>query len=206
MMAQMRCSALATRQQRNWLKPIWTRWTLASYKLGKLLPQLLQVGDNAYYAFKYSLAEWLCLVVCIVQIALTDSFLNSSFLTYGSSIVSEINTDPFNRIDPMERTLPIVTMCTLPRYGTAGHKAETKAICVLPNNIVHQKFYLFLWFWLTFLTIVTVIHQIYRLGLLFVPGFRAYITKTLWTGEENIPFFSLAKTVEYFSDVMMPFQ
>ena len=140
------------------------------------------LGDNSYYAFKYSIAEWFCLLVCFVQITLTDAFLNSSFLAYGSAVINDANKDPFNRIDPMERTLPIVTMCTISKYGTAGHAETTTAICVLPNNVVHQKFYLFLWFWLLFITIATVIHQIYRLALYLVPGFRSYITKELWTG------------------------
>ena len=140
------------------------------------------IGDNDYYTLKFSIAEWLCLLVCFVQIWLTDAFLNSSFLAYGSAIINDVNKDPFNRIDPMERTLPIVTLCTLPKFGTAGHLETTSAICVLPNNIVHQKFYLFLWFWLIFITIVTVVHQVYRLALYFIPGFRAYITKQLWTG------------------------
>ena len=35
-------------------------------------------------------------------------------------------------------------------------------MCVLPNNIVHQKFYLFLWFWLFAITIITLFYQLYR--------------------------------------------
>jgi len=143
------------------------------------------IGDNSYYSFKFSIAEWLCLLVCFVQISLTDAFLNSSFLSYGSDIINDISIDPFTRTDPMERTLPIVTLCTLPKYGTAGHKETTTAICVLPNNVVHQKFYLFLWFWLLFITIVTVLHQIYRLALYFMPAFRSYMTTEIWTVNEH---------------------
>merc|ERR1712080_650477 len=54
------------------------------------------------------------------------------------------------------------------------------AICVLPNNVVHQKFYLFLWFWLLGLTLVTFIHQIYRVCLLLLPSFRVTVTKMMW--------------------------
>ena len=47
-------------------------------------------------------------------------------------------------------------------------------MCVLPNNIVHQKFYLFLWFWLFAIAIITLLHQIYRstsyhIGSKYVP-------------------------------------
>ena len=157
------------------------------------------IGDNAYYALKYSLAEWLCLLVCFVQFSLTDKFLNGSFATYGSAVMHEINMDPDNMLDPMQRTLPIVTTCTLPKFGQAGHRETTQAICVLPNNIVHQKFYLFLWFWLIFITIVTSINQVYRLALFFIPGFRAYITKTFWTGR-SFHIKCQVNTKSYFSD------
>ena len=48
--------------------------------------------------------------------------------------------------------------------------------------MLHQKFYLFLWFWLLFITAVTVLHQVYRVALLSVPGFRDFVTNEIWTG------------------------
>ena len=143
------------------------------------------IGQNSYYAFKFSMSEWLCLLVCFVQFALTNAFLNNNFMDYGSSVLNEFFTNQTGA-KPMMRTLPIVTLCTLSKYGTAGHPAPTTAICVLPNNVVHQKFYLFLWFWLLFITFVTVFNQVYRLALFFLPGFRSYVTMTFWTGRNKI--------------------
>ena len=57
-----------------------------------------------------------------------------------------------------------------------------KAICVLPNNIVHQKFYLFLWFWLIFLVTTSVLLLLYRAALYLVPSFRSYVSIKLWAG------------------------
>lgn len=89
-----------------------------------------------------------------------------------------LSEDAFDRTDPMGRIFPIVTSCTIQKvrlrqlftililsilqFGTAGGDAQTDALCVLPNNIVHQKFYLVLWFWLFAITIVTLLHQLYR--------------------------------------------
>ena len=87
-----------------------------------------------------------------------------------------------DREDPMERSLPILTMCDFTKFGTGGEKEFTKAICVLPNNIVHQKFYLFLWFWLIFLVTATVLLLLYRLALFLIPSFRSYVTNKLWAG------------------------
>ena len=60
-----------------------------------------------------------------------------------------------------------------------------KAICVLPNNIVHQKFYLFLWFWLIFLVTATFLLLLYRLALFAIPSFRSYVTNSVWTGSQT---------------------
>merc|ERR1712080_593786 len=50
---------------------------------------------------------------------------------------------------------------------------------------VHQKFYLFLWFWLLGLTLVTFIHQIYRVCPLLLPSFRVTVTKMMWRETEE---------------------
>ena len=57
-----------------------------------------------------------------------------------------------------------------------------KAICVLPNNIVHQKFYLFLWFWLIFLVTTSALLILYRAALYLFPSFRSYVTNKVWAG------------------------
>ena len=116
--------------------------------------------------------------------------------------MSHLSEDPYNRTDPMTRTLPIVTMCKFSEsFGTGGGPRNVdvrlvllsvslllvslvlKAICVLPNNIVHQKFYLFLWFWLTFLVSATALLLLYRLALFLVPSFRSYVTNKVWAGD-----------------------
>ena len=43
-------------------------------------------------------------------------------------------------------------------------------MCVLPNNIVHQKFFLVLWFWYLVVVVATLGHQLYRLALLLLPA------------------------------------
>jgi len=151
-------------------------------KAADLASQFLEdVGHNVRYSVKHGAAEWICLVVCFLQIYLTNFFLNGAFLTYGQEAVDSLSQDPFDRRDPMERTFPIVTSCKLEKFGTGGYGDHVDALCVLPNNIVHQKFYLALWFWLFAITIVTLLHQLYRICLLTIPAFRVLVTKSWWT-------------------------
>ena len=60
-----------------------------------------------------------------------------------------------------------------------------QAVCVLPNNIVHQKFFLVLWFWYLVVVVATVGHQLYRLALLLLPPLRSTITMQLWAGQQS---------------------
>ena len=55
-------------------------------------------------------------------------------------------------------------------------------MCVLPNNIVHQKFFLFLWFWFLALFCLTICLLVYRLIIYTVPGLRTLITMNFWAG------------------------
>jgi len=169
-------------------------------KAADLASQFLDdVGHNVRYSVKHGLAEWICLAVCFLQIKLTDFFLNGAFIQYGPEVMSSLSEDPFDRSDPMGRTFPIVTSCKIQRFGTAGVEGHADALCVLPNNVVHQKFYLFLWFWLFAITIVTLLHQLYRICLLSIPAFRVLVTKTWWTPRKSDLSLEVEKVVEQLS-------
>ena len=43
------------------------------------------------------------------------------------------------------------------------------ALCILPLNIVNEKIYIFLWFWLLLLGCLSTLVVAYRLGQMFYP-------------------------------------
>jgi len=140
-------------------------------------------GHNVRYAVKHGVCESICVLVSFLQIALTDFFLNEAFSNLGPEVVANLSgADVHN---PLARTFPIVTSCNLRQFGGGGHETNLDAVCVLPNNIVHQKFYLFLWFWLFAITIITLFYQLYRICLLTIPAFRKLVTKTWWTPQKS---------------------
>ena len=63
-----------------------------------------------------------------------------------------------------------VTKCTFRKYGPSGTIQRHDSICVLPVNIVNEKVYVFMWFWLLFLTAVTVISIAYHIILMMTPS------------------------------------
>ena len=53
--------------------------------------------------------------------------------------------------DPMIYVFPRMTKCTFHKFGTSGNIEKHDALCILPLNIVNEKIYIFIWFWLLLL-------------------------------------------------------
>merc|ERR1712111_175792 len=80
--------------------------------------------------------------------------------------------------DPMARIFPKVTKCTFHKYGPSGTVQTLDGLCILPLNIINEKIYVFLWFWFIFLAVVSSIHFVYRLIVIFIPQLRETLLKT----------------------------
>jgi hypothetical protein len=50
---------------------------------------------------------------------------------------------------------PRMTKCTFHKFGTSGNIEKHDALCILPLNIVNEKIYIFIWFWLLILGFLT---------------------------------------------------
>jgi len=50
-------------------------------------------------------------------------------------VLSFLDADPEDRIDPMATVFPRVTKCTFFKYGPSGSVQTHDAICVLPINM-----------------------------------------------------------------------
>lgn len=59
--------------------------------------------------------------------------------------------------------------------GQAGGKVFTTGICILSQNIINEKVYLFLWFWFVFLYVCVLIQLLFECVTLFLPAFRGVI-------------------------------
>jgi len=129
-------------------------------------------NNNDSYAAKFFFLEILNLVNVIGQIFFVDFFLGGEFTTYGSDVISMSELPADSRDDPMSRIFPKVTKCTFHKYGPSGTVQKMDGLCILPLNIINEKIYVFLWFWFIFLAIVSSIHFVYRLVVIFIPFLR----------------------------------
>jgi len=129
-------------------------------------------GTHNMYAFKYLFCDLLNVVNVIGQIYFINFFLGGVFMTYGTEVIDFMNMDDANRTDPMMKVFPRVTKCTFHHYGPSGTVNKKDALCILGLNIINEKIYVTLWFWLVILACLTAIYLIYVVAILAVPALR----------------------------------
>jgi len=139
------------------------------------------LNTHNFWAFRMVFCELLFLVNVVSNIFLMDLFLGGEFSTYGLEVATFVGeVDPQNRIDPMSRVFPRMTKCTFHKFGFSGTIETHDALCMLPINVVNEKIYVFLWFWLLFLTLITSLFLVFRLTVVFnTPFLRNLIKRKL---------------------------
>ena len=85
------------------------------------------------------------------QMFLMDRFFEGAFFTFGLEVIAFAERDQEDRLDPMVYIFPRMTKCTFHKFGTSGNIEKHDALCILPLNIVNEKIYIFIWFWLLLL-------------------------------------------------------
>merc|ERR1712106_519586 len=122
--------------------------------------------------------EILNLVVDVANIYLTDYFLGGRFIKYGTQVMKYLTYDQFSRTEmpnPMCTVFPTVTSCTFHSVGTAAGEQKFNSLCILSLNIINEKVYLLLWFWLIGLTILSFVQIVFRLAVIGIPPLRCLL-------------------------------
>ena len=150
------------------------------------------------------------------QMVLLDRFFDGTFFTYGIEVMSFADRDQEDRIDPMIYVFPRMTKCTFHKFGTSGNIEKHDALCILPLNIVNEKIYIFIWFWLLFLGVLSFLVLVYRVAIIFSPYIRAFVlrmryrrvkrecvemvsVKHTYPGHKMLFFIMLVRSTQYFS-------
>ena len=99
-------------------------------------------------------------------------FFLGVFMSYGTQVLYWADMDPEERTDPLVEVFPRLTKCTFHKYGPSGTIERHDAMCLLALNIISEKVYVFLWFWLIILAVLTAIYLVYTLAVIFLPALR----------------------------------
>ena len=121
--------------------------------------------------------SYLTTISFLGQMVLLDRFFDGTFFTYGIEVMSFADRDQEDRIDPMIYVFPRMTKCTFHKFGTSGNIEKHDALCILPLNIVNEKIYIFIWFWLLFLGVLSFLVLVYRVAIIFSPYIRAFVLR-----------------------------
>ncbi|XP_071516477.1 innexin inx2-like isoform X2 [Panulirus ornatus] len=116
------------------------------------------------YAYQFFLCELLNFTNVVGQFYLTESFLGHGFNGYGPRVVQYAQQDPARGLDPKDEVFPKVAKCTFHKFGSSGTIMRHDAICVLPLNILNEKIYVSLWFWLLALALISGCGLLYRMA------------------------------------------
>eukprot|EP00092_Neocalanus_flemingeri_P099278 GFUD01126655.1.p1 GENE.GFUD01126655.1~~GFUD01126655.1.p1 ORF type:complete len:393 (-),score=96.88 GFUD01126655.1:179-1357(-) len=150
---------------------------------------------NSWYFASYVFCEFLNFSLLGLQFLLTDKFLNNKFMWYGWSVVQYYSWSRKDRMDkelglknPMCTVFPTVTSCSIPNVGAAGSPQVHNGMCVLTQNIINEKIYVFLWFWFVGVAIFSAIAILYRLIVLMVPSLRVSVimARTLYQVDKKM--------------------
>jgi len=144
---------------------------------------------NNVYFFKFVVCEFLNVVMLYFNFYLTDQFLQGRFKYYGWEVIKfnqmtkhqqKVTVNPFCAVFPTE------VSCSVPNIGAAGSGQSHNGLCVLSQNIINEKMYLAIWFWLVFLIIISVPLVMFRLCTILFDYFRFAIL-ALSVGQTNDP-------------------
>lgn len=114
------------------------------------------------------MCEALSFINVLANLWFINWFLGGVFMDYGTRVMSFANEDPENRTDPMILLFPRITKCTFMTVGPSGTYQRTDLLCLLAANIINEKIYVFLWFWLIILAVATGCNLVYRLTPFFL--------------------------------------
>lgn len=141
-------------------------------------------NTHTWWAIKVYLANLLFLANVIMNMYLMDIFLDREFSTLGLQVTSYIQDDQTLRADPLSRVFPRMTKCTYHSYGPSGSKNTYDALCLLPVNVINEKIYVCLWFWLVVLALVTAISLLVQVIFMAFPAILSVYIK--WKSRYDI--------------------
>jgi hypothetical protein len=105
----------------------------------------------------------------------TDQFLQGRFRYYGWEVIKFYSLTKAERkiaVNPFCDAFPKIVSCTMPIVGPSGAGQWNNAICVLSQNVINEKMYLVIWFYLTFVCSYSLVFVLYRICTLFFDQVR----------------------------------
>nr|ACO15419.1 Innexin inx2 [Caligus clemensi] len=135
---------------------------------------------NNLYFFQFFCCEVLNYALLIFNFWITDIFLHGKFHYYGWNVLDYYWMSKALRessVNPFCQAFPTEVSCTVPNVGAAGGEQFHNGFCVLSQNIINEKVYLVLWFWLVFVMVLSIVNLLYRVCTICFDDLRVFLIK-----------------------------
>ncbi|PAA94463.1 hypothetical protein BOX15_Mlig014383g1, partial [Macrostomum lignano] len=141
------------------------------YNLKKVLIRYLLIGRAAYGRYLinvYIVIKLLYIANVVGQFFLLNGFLGTDYDFYGLGVLRDL----WNNHDWRHSGhFPRVTLCDF-NVRVIGNSHPRTLQCVLVVNLLNEKIFVFLWFMLLFVAVVTILDALFWLAWAFLPNRR----------------------------------
>ena len=89
----------------------------------------------------------------------TDQFLQGRFKYYGYDVIKFYSLTKPERevaVNPFCAAFPKEISCDVPAMGASGGEQWHNGLCILSQNVINEKMYLAIWFYITFVGVCQV--------------------------------------------------
>ncbi|XP_063699697.1 innexin inx4-like [Culicoides brevitarsis] len=132
---------------------------------------------HTLYVFKFYLCQIFLLGVTIFNIWLVDTTLGGFWDRYYPAISYLYPFDYENFIEHSAKIFPRMARCEFYNYGPSGSGQKMDALCLLPLNILNEKIFVFLYFWLLLMCLVAAFSVVWSTTIACFSCLRVLILK-----------------------------
>jgi hypothetical protein len=175
----------------NLFKTIYKKQDILKHQNALIEYLYINRGKNNAYAFRYFICEILNVVHVVIQYAFINWFLGGYYWSYGINVLKGV------RPNPMIRVFPTMTKCRFHKFGPSGDVQKYDNLCILPLNILNEKGYLIIWYWLLILGIMSSIAVVYKCLVIGFPASRYYLLHTFNRMVPSKSFYTVLDKVSY---------
>ena len=140
----------------------------------KMFNSLSRKKNNEYF-YTFIGCETSNIIILITNYYLINNFLGGRFTKYGVEVVEFSMKDPdvyADTFNPMCDAFPTLVNCQTRDFGVEGTVQRKSILCILSQNIINEKIYLFLWWWFLVLFVVSIFVVASRVITILSPVYR----------------------------------
>ena len=137
-----------------------------------------------YVTVIYLIIKLLYMANVIGQLFMLNAFLGDGYHVYGYTVLKSVmNGDDYG----ITERFPRVTLCDF-HVRKLGNIQRHTVQCVLPINLFNEKIYIFIWFWMVFVALMTALNFITWLCRFLIQRNKiSYVRHHLGSVVKNLP-------------------